>query len=707
MLASFRAMSTDPSPALSPEPLSPVAEDTVSSLAYVLGLLTDADVDWLAAHGRRLAVEAGEQVLREGDPSPALLLVLEGELDARGSRPSLAVGTRVPGDLVGVVAVVDGGPSPVTVTATCPSVVHELPQAELATKLTLDAGFAARFYRAMAVIAGGRRRVAEGGGGELEPPLAHEINTYLADARMRRLLARVSHRDEVLITGADLTVEQVARVAWHDAPVSVAPAARRRIQDARAVVDRLVAGQTPIYGLNTNVGALKDARISDDDQPVFQRHILLSHAAGVGPEHPADVVRAMLLARLNGMARGGAGVQPAVFDALLAMLDAGVHPAVPRQGSIGMSDLVPLAHLSLPLVGEGEVVFEGRRMSGAEGMAAAGIELPRLGAKDGLALVSANSASVGQGALVIVRCIDLLAIADVAAALSLEGLGGHATVLDQQIDTARPFSGQLTSAQRMRMLLQGSGLWTARPTLGVQDPISFRSAVQVHGAVLDVLDMVRATLETELNSTGDNPMVLVDRGDVISDGNFHPAGLSIAFDTLGIAMAQLTSMAANRIVRLMDPTFTHLVPYLSARPGLNVGLGVLQKTATSLNAEVRLSADPASLDYLPVAGAIEDHATMAVESVAKSARALDCALGIFAIELLVAAQAIDLREGTTLGAGTQAAYDALRALAPKMTDDRLMSHDIAQARGLLEDGGLLGAAGDAVGRPLGATVHQR
>jgi histidine ammonia-lyase len=278
-------------------------------------------------------------------------------------------------------------------------------------------------------------------------------------------------------------------------------------------------------------------------------------------------------------------------------------------------------------------------------------------------------------------------------------------MLDQGVDTARRFSGQLTSAQHMRALLEGSSLWTAQPTLGVQDPISFRSAIQVHGAVLDSLALVRSTLETELNSTGDNPMVLADRGEIVSDGNFHPAGLSIAFDTLAIALAQLTSMATNRIVRLMDPKFTHLPPYLAPQPDHNVGLGVIQKTATALNAEVRLRANPASLDYVPVAGSIEDHATMAVEGVAKAGRAVDAALDIFAIELLVAAQAVDLRESAKLGIGTQAAYAQLRERVALMDVDRLVAHDIAQIRGLLDCGAILRAAGDAISIPLGASVR--
>jgi histidine ammonia-lyase len=693
---------------VSDQAIPPEQEDAVSSLAYVLGLFTDADVDWLVAHGRCDDVADGEQLIREGDVDSPLLLVLEGCLASTGSVPSIAVGTRHPGDMVGIVPLIDGGPSPITVVALGASVVYVVQRSDLRSRLGADAAFAARLYRALAVILGARRLRDDQPGeaiGTFRPPLAGEVNTYLADARMRRLLARVSQRDEVVVTGSDLTVEQVGRVAWRRAPVDVAPSARDRITRSRAIVERAAARPEAVYGLTTNVGALKDARIADDEQPLFQRHILLSHAAGMPPEHPADIVRAILLARLNGMARGGAGVQPAVFAALLAMLNAGVHPIVPSRGSIGMSDLPPLAHLALPLVGEGEAEVGGERMGGAEAMARAGIALPTLGPKDGLALVSANSASVGHGALVILRTIDLLAIADIAAATSLEGLGGHATVLDQQIDIARPFSGQLTSAQQMRALLAGSSLWTSPPTLAVQDPISFRSAVQVHGAVLDVLDDVRATLETELNSTGDNPMVLIDREEIISDGNFHPAALSIAFDTLGIALAQLTSMSANRIVRLMDPTFTHLLPYLSADPHLNVGLGVLQKTATALNAEVRLAADPASLDYMPVAGAIEDHATMAVEGVAKSARAVDAATGLFAIELLVAAQAIDLRDAPTLGVGTQAAYDAVRVVAPPMTEDRLMAADIAAVRELLEHGALVDAVAQALGTSVGAAVR--
>jgi histidine ammonia-lyase len=689
------------------EPWSVEAEDAVSSLAYVLGLLTDEDVDWIVARGVHRDFAAGDIALREGDPTPSLMLVLEGEMVSRSSLAALPDERRVRGDIVGVMGVIDGGASPWTVEVLEPTVVFELDGPELWSKLELDLGFAARFYRAIAVVVTGRSRLMRPmGGEELDLPHALHVNTYLASDRMRRLLRRVGRDEEIVLTGSDLTIEQVARVAWLGSGVHVSAGARERLRRSRDVVERLVAGPKPVYGLNTNLGELKDHRIADSDQDTFQRHILLSHATGVGEEHPTDVVRAMMLARLNGMARGASGVQPEVFDTILAMLCAGVHPMVPSRGSIGMSDLAPLAHLALPLIGEGRVEFGGDRMSGADGLAEAGIQPPTLAAKDGLALVSANSASVGHAALVIARAVDLLAIANVAACLSLEGLAGHARALDRHVDTARRFSGQMTSAQQMRRLLAGSGLWHITPAFGVQDPISFRSASQVHGAVLDALESVRATLETELNSTGDNPMVLIDSGEMISDGNFHPAALSIALDSFAIALAQLASMSANRIVRLMDPGFTHLATYLTAKPGLNVGLGVLQKTATALNAEIRLAANPASLDYVPVAGAIEDHATMAVEGAAKADRAVTAANELMAVELLVASQAVDLREGAALGAGTAAAYEAVRAHAPKMAEDRLMARDVEAVAGALRDGSLLATVAGAIGQPLGLGIRR-
>jgi histidine ammonia-lyase len=662
----------------------------------VLAALNEADVEWLSENGSARALEAGEELTRPGEANPDVFLILEGTVRRNDGTGELFG----PGDVVGLVALLDGGESAAGFVVAEGGTAFELKQSDLGAKLDRDVGFAARFYRALAELAARHLRRELGA----DTPAAGGAQHGLAKDQARRLARRLAPGREVVITGEDLTVEGVARVAWLGTPVRVADSARDTLRRSREVVDRLAAQPEPVYGLTTNLGELKEARIPDDQQASFQRHILRSHAAGVGAEHSSEVVRAIMVTRLNGMARGGSGIQPAVFDAILAMLNAGVHPCVPMRGSIGMADLVPLAHMSLPLIGEGEVSYEGRRMSGSEGLAAAGIDVPPLAAKDGLALVSANSASVGHGALVVVGAQNLLALADIAVALSFEALGAHTTVLDPEVDEARRFSGQLASAEQITALIEGSSLWTSPPTLAVQDPISFRSAIQVHGGVLDSLGLIRRTVETELNSTGDNPMVMIDRGEMLSTGNFHPASVSIAFDTLAIALAQLTSMATNRVVRLMDSHFTKLPIYLAADPSRNVGLGVIQKTATALGAEVRLAADPASLDYMPVAGSIEDHATMAVEGVAKAARAIDAALDLLAIELIVAAQAVDLREDATLGVGTRAAYELVRDRVPPMREDRLLARDIASVRSLLDDGSMLRATGDALGRKLGGVT---
>lgn len=680
-------------------------------LAHVLGTLTDADIEWLSDHGECRTLASGDLAIAAGDADPDLLLILEGTMErvgGDGGRERFG-----PGDLVGLISLLDGRPSSTGFAALGEAVVMGFGHAVVRDKLALDIGFAARFYRALAVLEAAHWRARYGdeepeaaaGRPAPETPLLDGVEPGLIEDRMRRLVRRLDPAEEVLITGEDLTVEQVARVAWQGTPVAASAPAAEVVRRSREVVDRLAAQPEPIYGLTTNLGELKGERIPPEEQAAFQRHILLSHAAGVAPEHGEDVVRAIMVTRLNGAARGGAGMSPGVFEALMAMLNAGVTPCVPSRGSIGMADLVPLAHMALPLIGEGEASFEGRRLSGAEALAAAGIEAPALAAKDGLALVSANSASVGQGALAVVRARDALALGDVAVALSLEALGGHTGVLDVEVDEARRFSGQLISAEQITALLEGSSLWTTQPTLDVQDPISFRSAIQVHGAVLDVLGSVRATLETELNSTGDNPMVLVDREAMLSTGNFHPAGLSIALDTLAIALAQFTSMASNRIVRLMDSHFTGLPIYLAAEPSRNVGLGVIQKTATALNAEVRLGANPASLDYVPVAGSIEDHATMAVEGAAKASRAVDATLSLIAIELLVASAAIDLRPGVKLGVGSAAVHELIRSRVPAGREDRLLARDIAAVRELIDAGAMQTTAGEAIGRRLGSGVY--
>ena len=457
----------------------------------------------------------------------------------------------------------------------------------------------------------------------------------------------------------------------------------------------------PVYGLNTGLGAFSSKPVAREENRRFQHNILLSHAAGVGPPYESSVVRAIMLTRLNGLARGGAGVQPEVFDLLLAMLNAGIHPVVPTRGSIGMSDLTQLAHLSLPIIGLGEVDYQGVTLAAAEALERAGLQPVQLAGKDALALCSSNSASVGHGALVLADAFDTLMCADIAAALTLEAYHGNVAPLAEEVHTIRPYSGQLASAERMRMLLVDSSLWDGAPRRRIQDPLSLRCTTQVHGACLDALFFARGTVETELNSTGDNPVVLADRRAIVSNGNFHPAALAMAFDLVAIALAQATSLAASRVLKLMDPELSGLPAQLTPEPGVNTGFGILQKTVTALNAESRFMAAPASLDFMAVASSIEDHATMATRCVAKAGEIVDNARYVLAIELLCAAQAIDLRKRPLLGVGTRAAYECIRSVTPFMAQDESVAPALDTIRDLVASGRLRSAI------PQGTTPSQR
>jgi histidine ammonia-lyase len=361
-----------------------------------------------------------------------------------------------------------------------------------------------------------------------------------------------------------------------------------------------------------------------------------------------------------------------------------------------MSDLTQLAHLALPLIGLGEVEYQGVRLPAAEALASAGLKPATLAAKDALALCSANSVSVGHGALVLAAALSVLVCADITAALSLEAFGGNVSLLGENMHSVRPYSGQLAAAERMRLLLAGSGLGSETPARSIQDPLSLRCVTQVHGACQDAFSFVRGTVETELNATGDNPLVLPEEGRIISSGNFHPAGVALGFDLLAMAMAQVSSLAASRVLRLMDPHASGLPAQLTPRPGLNSGLGMLQKTLIALNAETRFLAAPASLDFMPVAGAVEDHATMATRTVSKAEQIVANTRQVLAIELISASQALDLRQGGRLGAGTQLAFDAVREVVPFMAQDAYLAPAIEAADRLVASGRLRAAVGDVL-----------
>ena len=492
----------------------------------------------------------------------------------------------------------------------------------------------------------------------------------------------------ITLGDATLSIDDLVRVARDRATVELAPTVRTRLAAARDVVDKLAQSDVPIYGLNTALGANTGEPVADDDLAEYQRRAVRARAVGVGPAYDTTSVRAMLFARAAGMRVGGSGVSPQVLDALVELLNRRVHPVVPRFGSISAADLPQLSHLVLPLLGEGEAELDGERLPGAEAMRRAGLAPLALGAKDGLALISANAASVGRGALVLDETRALLDAWLSVIALSFEGFRGNVSALDARAIAARPAPGQIDVARRLRALLDASLLFTRGAARRVQDPLSFRCVAQVHGAAHWMLGEARGQIETELNSAADSPLVLADDGVLISNGNFHIPALALAFDALALALAQVTALAAGRTIKFMSPAFTGLPLQLTRRGPAHSGFAATQKTLTALGNEIRLRANPASLDFLPVSEGIEDHAPMALACVEKLAEGIERARYVAALELMVAAQAVDLREldPVSIGAGARAAYRALRTRVAMLDEDRPLGPDIERAQRMLRDG---------------------
>ena len=492
----------------------------------------------------------------------------------------------------------------------------------------------------------------------------------------------------IQLRGAGVGIADVVRVARGDAQVTLTQDARSRIEAARAVVERLAQSGTPIYGVNSALGANTGKPISPEDIAAFQERAVQARAVGVGPRFPTDVVRAMLFARAAGMAVGGSGVSPAVLDALLALLNAGVHPVVPSQGSIGAADLAPLSHLFLPLLGQGDAEFRGEILPAAVALARAGLAPVKLAAKDGLALISANAASVGHGALVLRDCADALDALNVASALTFEGYRANLSPLDPRVQVARPAPGQREIAARLTALLAGAQLWQAGAARRVQDPVSLRCVSQVHGAALAALLAARDHVELELNSAAESPLVLIETNEMLSNGNFHIPGLAIAFDALGMALAHVAMLCVQRCQKLCTPALSGLPLQLTRHGPEHSGFAAVQKTLVALYNEVRHLANPASLDGVPVSETVEDHAPMAPRTVAKAGTIAGHLRLLAAIELLAAAQAVDLRglANASLGAGTSDAYRAVRIAVPMLDGDHPLGPDIESVDALIRSG---------------------
>ena len=492
----------------------------------------------------------------------------------------------------------------------------------------------------------------------------------------------------ITLTGRDATIGMVVRAARNGADIALSDEARARVIAARAVVERLASSSEAIYGVNSALGANTGKPIPQDKLAAYQQRAVRARAVGIGPPFRTDIVRAMMFARAAAMAAGGSGVSPDVLAALIALLNAGVHPVVPSQGSIGVADLAPLSHLALPLFGEGSAEYLDEILPGDVALERAGLRPVALGAKDGLALISANAATVGRAALVVHDAARALDALNLAAALSFEGFRANLSPLDPRVQAARPAPGQCEIAARLTSLLAGSTLWEAGAARRVQDPVSLRCVSQVHGAALAALRTARDHVELELNSAADSPLVLADTGEMLSTGNFHIPGLALALETVGLALAHVALMSVQRCQKLFNPALSGLPLQLTLHGPEHSGFATVQKTLAALYNEIRHDANPATLDSLPVSETVEDHAPMAPYVVGKTAAIVTKLEYLAAIELLAAAQAFDLRDlhRTALGAGTLATYALVRSRVEWLDEDRPLGPDIESIASLVRIG---------------------
>jgi histidine ammonia-lyase len=521
------------------------------------------------------------------------------------------------------------------------------------------------------------------------------------------------------LNGNDLTLEDFEQVVLDRRAVLLEPDAREQVARAREVVDALVAGDGTAYAITTGVGQLADVRISHEQVRQLQINLVRSHAAGVGEPLSEAESRAMMLLRANSLAKGASGVRPVLIDTLCNMLNHGVHPVIPSQGSVGASgDLAPLAHLALVLIGEGEAIFDGRRMPGAEAMQAAQIAPLRLEAKEAISLINGTQAMLGVGALALLESRTLAATADAIAAISLDVLQGTDVAFDERIQRVRPHAGQALVARHLRTMLEDSELREHhRECKKVQDAYSLRCIPQVHGAVRDVLDYARQVFEVEMNSAVDNPLVFVKspappeprgdagidveqhdtswekvQGDVISGGNFHGQPIAFALDFLAIAIATLAGISERRIERMVNPALSAGLPAFLARgAGVNSGFMLLQVTAAALVGENKVLGHPASLDSITTSGNQEDYVSMGMTSALKLRRVVENVRNVLAIEALAAAQAVDLWSPLKPGKRAQQALAEVRAVSPTVPEDRSLSADIAKVAEVIRKGKLAAA----------------
>jgi histidine ammonia-lyase len=449
------------------------------------------------------------------------------------------------------------------------------------------------------------------------------------------------------------------------------------------VLDQAAASGQQIYGLNTGLGANLGTTV-EGDASAFQRQLLEGRSGAVGEPLPQEAVRATMLARAAMFSVGGSGISPAVLTALVDALNAGVHPVMPSLGSIGAGDLLLMTAIARTLIAEGEADYQGRRMPSAKALMMARLAPVSLAPKDGLSLINASAVSTGAGALALADALSAFEQQQQAGALTMEALGANRTILDPRLHLARPAACQQLAAKELRDLLARD---EQPPPTTLQDPLSVRCMPSIHGALIQAIDNARLAVEIELNAAADNPLVLEEDNLVLSTGNFHTASMALAFETLGLAIAQASAATAARFVQLTGSGRNGLPKYLSPIGGASAGFVPLQKTVTAILAAIRHKANPVMLDFLPVSEGVEDHATQTLLAVTKCAGMIGLWRRLIAFELMAAAQAVDLREGLTLAPATGVIHAAVRAHVASLREDRPLGPDAEPLYASLANGG--------------------
>lgn len=483
-------------------------------------------------------------------------------------------------------------------------------------------------------------------------------------------------KNVVLIDGKSLTIDSVMDVARFGLKVELSDEAREKVEIARRFVDEIVDSKKVVYGITTGFGKFSDVVISKEETQDLQRNLIISHACGVGQPLSEETSRAIMLLRVNNLAKGHSGVRFETINTLIRMLNEGVHPIIPEKGSLGASgDLAPLSHMVLVMLGLGEAVYNGERMTGKDAMDRAGIPTIHLTSKEGLALINGTQVMTAVGTIVAYEAIQLLKLSDISAAMTVEALRGITDAFDARLHAVRPHQGQMDTAENMLRILEDSKLTTKQGEIRVQDAYTLRCIPQIHGASKDAIHYVVERINIEINAVTDNPILFPEDGVVFSGGNFHGQPMALPFDFLGIALAEVANVAERRIERLVNPQLSGLPAFLTPHGGLHSGFMIAQYAAAALVSENKVLAHPASVDSIPSSANQEDHVSMGTIAARKARDIIFNAQNVIAIELLSAAQAIDFGDASKLGRGTREAYKVVRSQVSKIEEDRVMNVD--------------------------------